>query len=149
LENKTIEWKETWRDEYMKTICAFANASGGELEIGRNDNGEIIGLTNVPKLLEDIPNKIKSAMAIIADIEMRELDGKQYIAISVGAYPFPISYHGVYYIRSGSTTQELSGNALKKLAINRRRLYETRCFVVISSGGGKLGAGRVCKNRLF
>ncbi|MCL2444375.1 MAG: ATP-binding protein [Treponema sp.] len=82
MENKTIEWKETWHDEYMKTICAFANTSGGELEIGRNDKGEIIGLTNVSKLLEDIPNKIKSAMAIIADIEMRESDEKQYIVIS-------------------------------------------------------------------
>jgi len=29
VENQILEWKESWRDEYMKTICAFANASGG------------------------------------------------------------------------------------------------------------------------
>ncbi|MCL2806309.1 MAG: putative DNA binding domain-containing protein [Treponema sp.] len=120
MENKTVEWKETWRDEYIKTICAFANASGGELEIGRNDNGEIIGIANASKLLVDIPNKIKSAMAIIADIEMRESNGKQYIIISVGAYPFPISYHGVYYIRSESTTMELTGNALDEFLLRRQ-----------------------------
>ena len=32
MESQNIEWKESWRDEYMKTICAFANASGGTLE---------------------------------------------------------------------------------------------------------------------
>lgn len=35
MENQNLEWKESWRDEHMKTLCAFANASGGTLEIGR------------------------------------------------------------------------------------------------------------------
>lgn len=25
-ENQNIEWKESWRDEYIKWICGFANA---------------------------------------------------------------------------------------------------------------------------
>jgi hypothetical protein len=29
LENQNTEWKETWRDEYIKRVCAFANAQGG------------------------------------------------------------------------------------------------------------------------
>jgi ATP-dependent DNA helicase RecG len=28
-ENQNIEWKESWRDEYLKWICGFANAQGG------------------------------------------------------------------------------------------------------------------------
>ena len=36
-ENQNIEWKRSWRDEYLKWICGFANAQGGVLEIGRND----------------------------------------------------------------------------------------------------------------
>jgi ATP-dependent DNA helicase RecG len=28
-ENQNIEWKESWRDEYLKCICGFANAKGG------------------------------------------------------------------------------------------------------------------------
>ncbi|HEY5523030.1 MAG TPA: ATP-binding protein [Desulfuromonadaceae bacterium] len=43
-EHQHIEWKETWRDEYLKWICGFANAEGGVLVIGRNDRGEVIGL---------------------------------------------------------------------------------------------------------
>ena len=36
-ENQNIEWKESWRDEYLKWICGMANAQGGKLYIGIND----------------------------------------------------------------------------------------------------------------
>ena len=37
-ESQAIEFKESWRDEYQKWICGFANAQGGTLYIGlRND----------------------------------------------------------------------------------------------------------------
>ena len=45
-ENQHIEWKETWRDEYLKWICGFANAEGGVLVIGRNSRGEVVGLSD-------------------------------------------------------------------------------------------------------
>jgi len=38
-ENQNIEWKSTWRDEYIKWISGFANANGGTLEIGKDDHG--------------------------------------------------------------------------------------------------------------
>jgi len=40
VESQKIEFKLNWRDEYLKVICAFANAEGGELIIGINDKGE-------------------------------------------------------------------------------------------------------------
>ena len=49
-ENQNIEWKESWRDEYLKWICGFANAVGGKLYIGMNDKGEVVKLDNVKKL---------------------------------------------------------------------------------------------------
>lgn len=124
-----MERKESWRDEYMKTICAFANTSGGALEIGKKDNGEIIGVANTKKLLEDIPNKIKNAMAIIVDVSVRESDGLQYISVAVGAYPFPISYHGVYYIR------------LYAPAAQPRNLPEARLTNLCSANRAKHGTG--------
>ena len=36
-ENQNVEWKESWRDEYIKVICSFANAQGGLLLVGVND----------------------------------------------------------------------------------------------------------------
>lgn len=54
MESQTIEWKESWRDEYLKWICAFANTQGGTLIIGKDDKGNIVGLNNTAKLLEDL-----------------------------------------------------------------------------------------------
>ena len=30
-EHQTIEWKETWQDEFLKWICGYDNAYGGTL----------------------------------------------------------------------------------------------------------------------
>ena len=32
-ESQNIEFKESWRDEYQKWICGFANAQGGILYV--------------------------------------------------------------------------------------------------------------------
>ena len=120
MESQVIKWKESWRDEYMKTLCAFANASGGTLEVGRNDKGVLVNVENINKLLVNLPNKIKNAMAMVADVGVNIENGKEYLSITVGAHPFPISYHGVYYIRSGSTTQELTGSALDEFLLRKQ-----------------------------
>lgn len=55
-ESQNIEYKESWRDEYLKWICGFANAQGGRIYIGISDNQQVIGVTDSKKLMEDIPN---------------------------------------------------------------------------------------------
>ena len=67
-ESQNIEYKELWKDEYLKWICGFANAHGGRIYIGINDNGEVVGVKDCKKLMEDIPNKFQSALGIVADI---------------------------------------------------------------------------------
>ena len=119
MENQNIEWKETWRDEYLKEICGFANAQGGVLEIGRNDRGQIVGLTDAEKLLEVLPNKIRTTMGIVADVNLNYNNGDKYITVKVSAYHNAISYRGKYYYRSGSTTQELTGYSLDELLLGK------------------------------
>ncbi len=48
-ESQNIEYKESWRDEYLKWICGFANAQGGKIYIGVNDNREVVGVDDSPK----------------------------------------------------------------------------------------------------
>ncbi len=31
-ENQTVEWKASWRGEYLQWVCGFANAQGGMIE---------------------------------------------------------------------------------------------------------------------
>lgn len=59
MENQNTEYKESWRDEYIKWVCGFANASGGKMYIGIDDKGEILGIADVKKLAEDLPNKVE------------------------------------------------------------------------------------------
>jgi ATP-dependent DNA helicase RecG len=35
-ESQTLELKELWRDEYLKTVAAFANTDGGLKKISNN-----------------------------------------------------------------------------------------------------------------
>ena len=119
-ESQNIEYKESWRDEYLKWICGFANAQGGTIYIGCDDNGEVFGVKESKKLLEDLPNKIIQALGIVADVNLLVKDGKEYIEIMVPAYTASISYKGVYHYRSGSTKQVLTGPALESFLNGKR-----------------------------
>lgn len=118
-EQQNIEWKESWRDEYLKWICGFANAQGGKLYIGCDDNGNVVGIDNSKKLLEDIPNKVRDAMGIIVGVNLLVEDGKEYIEIDVPSYPVGISCKGIYHYRSGSTKQILTGPALEAFLMRK------------------------------
>ena len=50
-ENQNIEYKESWRDEYLKWICGFANAQGGRIYIGIADNQQVVGVSNSPSFV--------------------------------------------------------------------------------------------------
>ena len=119
MEHQIVDWKSKWDDEYLKWICGFANAQGGRLEIGKDDKGKVVGLSNTQKLLDDLPNKIKSTMGVIPDVNLYYEDNMPYIVIETMPYPNPISYRGKYYIRSGSTTQELTGVALDEFVLRK------------------------------
>lgn len=122
-ENQNVEWKESWRDDYLKWIGGFANADGGILEIGKNDKGQVVGITNIKKLLVDIPNKARDILGIVVDVDACTQNGKEFLRIVVPPYPYPISYRGEYHYRSGSTKLELKGIALDKFLLRKQGLH--------------------------
>ena len=119
IESQNIEWKESWRDEYLKWICGFANAQGGKIYIGTNDDGTVIGVPNSRKLMEDIPNKVRDVLGIIVDVNLLAQDGKEYIEICVSPNTYSVNYRGEYHYRSGSTKQLLKGQALNQFLLKR------------------------------
>jgi len=118
-EHQTVEYKQVWKDAYLKWICGFANAQGGVLVIGRNDAGEAVGVSQAGKLLEDIPNKVRDILGIMVEVRLQEEDGKALLEIAVDAYPSPVNYKGEYYCRSGSTNQLLKGAALDRFLLRK------------------------------
>ncbi len=117
-ENQNIEYKQIWKDEYLKVICAFANAHGGSLYIGIDDSGKVVGVENAKKLLEDLPNKIKDILGIIVDINLLSEDDKDYIEIITVESRFPVNCKGEFYYRSGSTNQLMQGQTLTNFILN-------------------------------
>ena len=74
-ETQRIEWKESWRDEFFRWVCGFANAEGRVLHIGRNDKGEVVGIADAKRLLEDLPNKTRDLRGILVEVNIRR-DGE-------------------------------------------------------------------------
>ena len=121
-ENQNIEYKESWRDEYLKWICGFANAQGGSIYIGIDDDQKVVGVNNSHRLLEDIPNKIVTTLGIVCDVNLLEREGKDVIEIVVEPSNMPIAYKGEYHIRSGATKQQLRGVALQQFILKKMGL---------------------------
>ena len=122
-ESQNVEWKGRWRDEYLRWICGFANAEGGVLVIGRDDDGAVVSLSGIRKLLEDIPNKVRDVLGIVVDVNLRAEAGKEYLEIVVEPQAHPVSYKGEYHYRSGSTRQELKGAALSRFLLRKQGLH--------------------------
>ena len=77
-EAQTIEYKSSWQDEYFEWICGYANVKGGDLYIGVNDDGYVVGLDDTRYLLDVLPNQIVDHMGIVVEIEheMEEYRGQ-------------------------------------------------------------------------
>ncbi len=118
-ESQNIEYKTNWRDEYLKWICGFANANGGKLYIGIDDYGTITGVDDFSELLVQLPNKFRDILGVYAEINLQSKEDQQYLEIIVPRYDVPISLRGKYYIRTGSTLQELKGPALNEFILKR------------------------------
>jgi ATP-dependent DNA helicase RecG len=118
-ESQQMEWKASWQDDHLRSVCAFANSGGGRIEIGREDTGRVIGAPGARQLLEDLPNKLRDILGIVAVVNLREIEGKALVEIVVPPLQHPISLRGRYYVRSGSTVQELKGASLDRFLLDR------------------------------
>ncbi len=118
-EQQNIEYKQSWHDDYLKWICGFANANGGTIFIGKNDNGKVVDVRQYKKLMDDIPNKIRNSMGISAEVNLHEEKELRFIEIIIPPYSVPISLRGRYYYRSGSTKQELTGTSLNEFLMKK------------------------------
>jgi ATP-dependent DNA helicase RecG len=118
-EQQNIEYKQSWHDDYLKWVCGFANAQGGVIFIGKDDNGNVVDVAESKKLMDEIPNKIRNAMGITVEVNLQEEKGNHFIEIITPPYSVPISLRGRYYYRSGSTKQELTGASLNEFLLKK------------------------------
>jgi ATP-dependent DNA helicase RecG len=108
-ENQSIEWKESWHDEYLKWLCGFANAEGGTLVIGKNDKGVAVGISNAAKLLEDLPNKIRDVLGESNTVLLNKLHLNEGPYLKRAAV---LLFHGSLFTQVAETMDRLFGKYL-------------------------------------
>jgi len=118
-EHQNIEYKQSWHDDYLKWVCGFANAQGGVIFIGKDDNGKVVGVADYKKLMDDIPNKVRNTMGISVEVNLHHENKKYFIEIITHPYSVPISIRGRYYYRCGSTKQELTEASLTEFLLKK------------------------------
>ena len=74
-ETQTIEYKSSWQEDYFGWIAGYANASGGTLYIGVNDDGYVVGVSDAHFLLDTLPNQISSYLGITVSIDHGTVEG--------------------------------------------------------------------------
>ena len=109
-ESEQIEFKESFGDEALETVGAFANTHGGTLLIGVKDNGKINGTQIGKKTLEDLANRILESTdpRVQPSITKASCQGHSLIILQItpssGA---PVSVRGRYFCRIGRTNQRM------------------------------------------
>ena len=119
-ESHKVEFKESADKSLPSEVCAFANASGGRVFIGVDNNGRIVG-TDVDNTtrsrIQDSINKIEPRLSV--DIEVFE----NIIVLTVpeGKHK-PYSCPAGFYLRSGPNSQKLERNSIIDFFRNEGRI---------------------------
>ena len=120
-EGYTLEFKESYTDTIGKTICAFANSSGGKIILGVKDNGEVKGynLTNaVHSKIQDVARHIDPSITVLVE----KIDSQLTIITVPEGEDKPYAHSGQYYIRIGATSQKMNRNELRRFFQNERQV---------------------------
>ena len=79
-ESYTVELKRELNADFKKEVIAFSNCDGGEIYVGVDDNGTVVGVENAERIMEAIGNMIRdgikpdlTAYTSIEEIKVNEL----------------------------------------------------------------------------
>ncbi|MBP6746305.1 putative DNA binding domain-containing protein [bacterium] len=119
-ESETLELKESFSNEALESIGAFANAQGGTLLVGVRNNGKIIGVTVGANTLEEWAQKIQAKMQprILTSMRVEEFEGTTVGIIKVDHSQSPVSVDGRFFKRVGRTNQLMSHHEIMYAALN-------------------------------
>ncbi|MDD3545959.1 MAG: helix-turn-helix domain-containing protein [Kiritimatiellae bacterium] len=109
-ESDTMEFKESFKDDALETIGAFANTRGGVLLIGLNDQGHPVGVTVGKATLREITSRISACTEprVVPDIRVETMQDRSVVVIEVPEYPIkPVSVRGRCYRRVGDSNRQM------------------------------------------
>ena len=128
-EYSTIEFKRELphRESLVDEIAAFANASGGVILIGVDDDSKIVGMDR-----QDLDRTERTVVEVCRDnidpmvqivTEKLRIDDKNLLKIEVPRSPFVHKSSNGYFIRQGSSKREMTTEQLGRLLQSRSQAH--------------------------
>ena len=134
IEDSRTEFKIKLVDDLEETVIGFLNSKdGGNIYIGVDDNGKVIGLKNNIDLLQRqikdrIISNIEPSVLGLFDMEVLEEDNKKYLNIIVARgleKPYHLKGMGMTsdscFIRVGSSNEKMDEHLINKLFRERTK----------------------------
>lgn len=125
-ETRTIEFKETITNTFLKTVSAFSNYDGGTIFFGIDDDGNIKALRDVKQSCLDIENKINDSISPQPNYTLEIQNNDQTIKLTVNSgRQKPYLYKSKAYKRNDTATIEVDTLELSRLILEGKNIrYE-------------------------
>ena len=122
-ETRTLEFKETITNTFLKTVSAFSNYDGGTIIFGVDDNGNIKGLEDVKQACLDIENKINDSISPQPNYMLEIQNNDQTIKLTVkSGLQKPYLYKSKAYKRNDTATIEVDKPEFSRLILDGKNI---------------------------
>lgn len=118
-EGQTIEFKER-PVNLDREMVAFANAMGGSLFIGIDDNGRVVGTSQSNKILSQIQDIARNCDPPV-HITIRKHPNVLEVEVKEGTDK-PYRCHGGFFLRNGPNSQKLTRDEIINFAIGEGKI---------------------------
>ena len=122
-ETRTLEFKESITNTFLKTVSAFSNYDGGTIFFGVDDDGNIKGLPDVKQACLDIENKINDSITPQPDYTLEVQNNDQTIKLTVkSGLQKPYLYKSKAYKRNDTATIEVDTLEFSRLVLDGKNI---------------------------
>lgn len=122
-ETRTIEFKETITNTFLKTVSAFSNYDGGTIFFGIDDDGNVKGLQDVKQSCLDIENKINDSISPQPNYTLETQNNDQTIKLTVkSGVQKPYLYKSKAYKRNDTATIEVDTLEFSRLILEGKNI---------------------------
>lgn len=122
-ETRTLEFKETITNTFLKTVSAFSNYDGGTIYFGIDDDGNIRGLKDVKQACLDIENKINDSISPQPNYTLEIQNNDQTIKLTVkSGIQKPYLYKSKAFKRNDTATIEADTLELSRLILEGKNI---------------------------
>lgn len=122
-ETRTLEFKETITNTFLKTVSAFSNYDGGTIFFGIDDDGNVKGLPDVKQSCLDIENKINDSISPQPNYTLEIQNNDQTIKLTVkSGVQKPYLYKSKAYKRNDTATIEVDTLEFSRLVLEGKNI---------------------------